>query len=98
MPRRCSTPARRCSKPRRGHRRQAQGQGVRSEAVQEEARQPDIATVALDTLEHETPRKVGCERLCLKAPDDPGFAEILHELGIKGREGRIARADRRQDG
>ncbi len=66
--------------------------GFRTEAVQEEARQPDIATVALDTLEHETPRTVGCERLCLKALDDLGFADILHDLGIKGREGRIASA------
>ena len=66
--------------------------GVRTEATQEEARQPDIATVALDTLEHETPRTVGCERLCLKALDDLGFADILHDRGIKGREGRIASA------
>ncbi len=66
--------------------------------MQKEARQPDIATVASDTLEHETPRTVGCERLCLKALGDPGFAEILHDRDIKGREGRIARADRRQDG
>ena len=65
--------------------------GGHSEAVQEEARKPDIATVALDTLEHETPRTVGCECLCLKALGDPGFAEILHDRGIKGREGRIAR-------
>ncbi len=66
--------------------------GFRTEATQEEARKPDIATVALDTLEHETPRTVGCERLCLKALDDLGFADILHDLGIKGREGRIASA------
>ncbi len=66
--------------------------GFRPEAMQEEARKPDIATVDLDTLEHENPRTVGCERLCLKALDDLGFAEILHDLGIKGREGRIATA------
>ncbi len=66
--------------------------GFRTEATQEEARKPDIATVDLDTLEHENPRTVGCERMCLKALDDPGFADILHDLGIKGREGRIASA------
>ncbi len=66
--------------------------GFRVEAMQEEARKPEAATVDLDTLEHETPRTVGCERLCLKALDDLGFADILHDLGIKGREGRIASA------
>ena len=66
--------------------------GFRVEAMQEEARKPDIATVDLDTLEHETPRTVGCERLCLKALGDLGFAEILHGLDIKGRDGRIASA------
>ena len=60
--------------------------------MQEETRKPEIATVDLDTLEHENPRTVGCERLCLKALDDLGFAEILHDLGIRGREGRIASA------
>ena len=60
--------------------------------MQEETRKPEIATVDLDTLEHENPRTVCCERLCLKALDDLGFAEILHDLGIKGREGRIASA------
>ena len=66
--------------------------GFRADAMQEEARKPDIATVDLDTLEHENPRTVGCERLCLKALDDLGFAEILHGLDIKGRDGRIASA------
>ena len=66
--------------------------GFRAEAMQEEARKPDIATVDLDTLEHENPRTVGCERMCLKALGDLGFADILHDLGIKGREGRIATA------
>ena len=66
--------------------------GFRVEAMQEEARKPKVATVDLDTLEHENPRTVGCERLCLKALNDLGFAEILHDLGIKGREARIATA------
>ena len=66
--------------------------GFRPEAIQEEARKPEIATVDLDTLEHENPRTVGCEHLSLNALDDLGFAEILHDLGIKGREGRIATA------
>ncbi len=33
-----------------------------------------------------------------QGPDDPGFADILHDRDIKGREGRIARAARRQGG
>ena len=66
--------------------------GFRPEAMQEEARKPEVATVDLDTLEHENPRTVGCDRLCLKALDDLGFAEILHDLDIKGRDGRIASA------
>ncbi len=66
--------------------------GFRVEAMQEEARKPEIATVDLDTLEHENPRTVGCERLCLKALDDLGFAAILHGLDVKGRDGRIASA------
>ena len=66
--------------------------GFRAEAMREEARKPEVATVDLDTLEHENPRTVGCERMCLKALDDLGFADILHGVGIKGREGRIATA------
>jgi len=66
--------------------------GFRADALLEEARKPDIATVDLDTLEHENPRTVGCERLYLKALDDLGFAEILHGLDIKSRDGRIASA------
>ena len=45
----------------------------------------ETATVDLDTLEHENPRLVGCERLCLAALDELDFAAILHRLGIKGR-------------
>ena len=66
--------------------------GFRAEAMREEARKPEVATVDLDTLEHENPRTVGCERMCLKALGDLGFADILHGVGIKGREGRIATA------
>lgn len=35
--------------------------------MQEEARKPDIATVDLDTLEHENPRSVGYSCLALAA-------------------------------
>ena len=66
--------------------------GFRAGATQEAERKPDIATVDLDTLAHENPRSVGCERLCLKALDDLGFADLLHGLGVKGRDGRIATA------
>ena len=66
--------------------------GFRAEALREEAHRPDVATVDLDSLAHENPRSVGCERLCLKALDDLGFADILYGLDIKGRDGRIASA------
>ena len=66
--------------------------GFRAEALREEAHRPDVATVDLDSLAHENPRSVGCERLCLMALDDLGFADILHGLDIKGRDGRIASA------
>ena len=73
--------------------------GFRPEAMQEEARKPEIATVDLDTLEHENPRTVGCERLCLKALDDLGFAEISPRPRYQGpRRAHRQRADRRQDG
>lgn len=66
--------------------------GFRVEALGEDVRRPDIATIDLDSLAHENPRSVGCERLCLKALDDLGFADILHDLDIRGRDGRIATA------
>ena len=73
--------------------------GFRAEAMQEEARKPEIATVDLDTLEHENPRTVGCERLCLKALDDLGFRRNPPRPRHQGpRRTHRQRADRRQDG
>ncbi len=66
--------------------------GLRADAGAQPGDGADVATVDLDTLEHENPRSAGCERLCLKALDDLDFAAILHRLGVKGRDGRIARA------
>ncbi len=67
----------------RGHRQQAQGPEVPRR--RSGGRRTQIATVNLDSLEHENPRPVGC--LCLEA------RSRLHDLGITGREC----ADRRQD-
>ena len=66
--------------------------GFHAEALREHGPGPDVATVDLDSLAHENPRSVGCERLCLKALDDLGFADILRDLEITGRDGRIATA------
>ena len=46
----------------------------------------------LDSLDHENPRSVGCERLCLKALDDLAFEDILRALDVTGRDARIAAA------
>lgn len=70
--------------------RRLRARGFRAEALREEAREPDIATVDLDSLAHENPRSAGCERLCLKALDDLAFEDILRGLDVAGRDARIA--------
>ena len=49
-----------------------------------------MATVDLDTLEHEEPRSVGGERVCLAGLEELGFRALLHEQGVRGRDARIA--------
>ena len=66
--------------------------GFRAEALREDDHRPDVATVDLDSLAHENPRSVGCERLCLKSLDDLGFADILRDLEFTSRDRRIATA------
>ena len=73
--------------------------GFRADAMLEEARKPDIATVDLDTLEHENPRSVGCERLCLQGPRRPRLRRNPPRPRHQGsRRAHRQRADRRQDG
>ena len=66
--------------------------GFRAEALSEDAPEPDAATVDLDSLAHENPRSVGCERLCLKALDELSFEDILRGLDVVDRDARIAAA------
>ena len=66
--------------------------GFRAEALSEDAPEPDAATVDLDSLGHENPRSVGCERLCLKALDELAFEDILRGLDVVDRDARIAAA------
>ena len=66
--------------------------GFRAEALSEDAPEPDAATVDLDSLAHENPRSVGCERLCLKALDELAFEDILRGLDVVDRDARIAAA------
>ena len=69
--------------------------GFRPEAMREEARRPATATVDLDTLEHENPRTVGCERLCPNALDGLGFAESSTARASRAARGASRRRDRR---
>ncbi len=61
------------------------GPGGRSEPVQEEARQPDIATVAFDTLEHERPPAQG--RLRAPVPQGPRRSRLRRNPPRPGHQG-----------
>ena len=54
------------------------------------ARDDRIATVDLDTLDHEDSRSVGCERICLQALEELGFQDLLRSLGASARDTRLA--------
>ncbi len=54
------------------------------------ARDDRIATVDLDTLDHEDSRSVGCERICLQALEELGFQDLLRSLGASARDSRLA--------
>ena len=51
-----------------------------------------MATVDLDTLEHDDARSAGGERVCLAGLEELGFRDLLHERGVRGRDARIAAA------
>ena len=55
-------------------------------------RERAVATVDLDTLEHDDSRSAGGERVCLVGLAELGFQDLLHELGVRGRDARIATA------
>ena len=55
-------------------------------------RERAVATVDLDTLEHEDSRSAGGERVCLAGLEELGFRDLLHAQGVRGRDARIATA------
>ena len=70
--------------------RQLLARGMKPVADTEDA--DDTAHVRLSTQEHEDPRSVGLERICLKALDDLCFVSTLQDLGVSPRDARIATA------
>ncbi|MDE0306442.1 MAG: hypothetical protein OXI87_16425, partial [Albidovulum sp.] len=63
---------------------------LRARRLEEPKAPPRTAEVDLDSLEHEDPRTVGGERICLKALEDLRFREALEEVGFSDRDARIA--------
>lgn len=63
---------------------------LRSRRLEEAKEPPRTAEVDLDSLEHEDPRTVGGERICLKALEDLRFREALEAAGFGDRDARIA--------
>ena len=63
---------------------------LRSRSLEKPRTPPKTANVDLDSLEHEDPRTVGGERLCLKALEDLRFEDILRNVGFGARDARIA--------
>ena len=51
-----------------------------------------VATVDLDSLEHEDARSAGGERVCLAGLAELGFRALLREQGVGGRDARVATA------
>lgn len=63
---------------------------ARGLAAAPEGRERAVATVDLDTLEHDDARTAGGERVCLAALSELGFFELLQEQGVRGRDARVA--------
>lgn len=70
------------------HRLRARGLGPA--APERDRRERAVATVDLDTLEHDDTRTVGGERVCLAGLSELGFGELLQEQGVRGRDARVA--------
>ena len=64
--------------------------GLAPAAPERDGRERAVATVDLDTLEHDDTRTVGGERVCLSGLSELGFGDLLHEQGVRGRDARIA--------
>ena len=66
--------------------------GLGPQEPERRGRERAVATVDLDTLEHDDTRSVGGERVCLAGLEELGFRDLLHERGVRGRDARIAAA------
>ena len=66
--------------------------GLGPQEPERKGRERAVATVDLDTLEHDDARSAGGERVCLAGLAELGFRDLLHELGVRGRDARIATA------
>ena len=66
--------------------------GLGPQEPERRGRERAVATVDLDTLEHEDSRSAGGERVCLAGLEELGFRDLLHAQGVRGRDARIATA------
>ena len=70
--------------------RRLRAAGLAPAAPARRGRERAVATVDLDTLEHDDTRTVGGERVCLSGLSELGFGELLHAQGVRGRDARVA--------
>ena len=72
--------------------RRLRAQGMGPQEPETRGRERVVATVDLDSLEHDDPRSAGGERVCLAGLAELGFRDLLSEQGVRGRDARIATA------
>ena len=72
--------------------RRLRAQGMGPQEPETRGRERAVATVDLDSLEHDDPRSAGGERVCLAGLAELGFRDLLSEQGVRGRDARIATA------
>ena len=70
--------------------RRLRAAGLAPAAPARRGRERAVATVDLDTLEHDDTRTVGGERVCLAGLSELGFGDLLHAQGVRGRDARVA--------
>ena len=72
--------------------RRLRTQGLARSRAETPGRDGAVATVDLDSLEHEDARSAGGERVCLAGLEELGFRDLLREQGVGGRDARVATA------
>ena len=72
--------------------RRLRAKGMGPQEPEETGRARAVATVDLDSLEHDDGRSVGGERVGLAGLEELGFRELLHQQGVRDRDARIATA------